>query len=52
MLAWSRRQEIRPSPMSRMKRLATFRLLITFPAATPILSGSLIRPGRPGGDGA
>jgi len=30
--------------MSRMKCLATFRLLMTFPAATPILSGSLIRP--------
>ena len=30
--------------MSRMKCLATLRLLMTFPAATPILSGSLIRP--------
>ncbi len=30
--------------MSRMKCLATFRLLMIFPAATPILSGSLIRP--------
>src|ERR1019366_6306102 len=44
MLSWSRRQEIRPSLMSRMKCLATFRLLITFPAATPILSGSFSRP--------
>src|ERR1019366_5701163 len=44
MPSWSRRQEIRPSLMSRMKCLGNFRLLITFPAATPILSGSFSRP--------
>ena len=32
------------SPMSRMKCLATFRLLTTFPARIPIVAGSASRP--------
>ena len=50
--AWSRCQVMRPSAMSRMKCLATFRLLMHLPGlSAPILSGSLSRPaGDPGGD--
>jgi len=34
----------RPGPMSRMKCLATFRLLMTLPTRIPILSGSFSLP--------
>ena len=44
MAAWSCCQVICPALMSRMKCLATFRLLITFPAVSPVLSGSVSRP--------
>ena len=51
MVAWSRRQDRRPSAMSRMKCLATLRLLITFPAFSADLVRVLEPPGRDlGGD--